>query len=36
MRYFSTDIRVIPERNPGFKVWLARGKDLAGNTYANA
>jgi ectoine hydroxylase-related dioxygenase (phytanoyl-CoA dioxygenase family) len=35
MRYFSTDIEVYPERNPNFKVWLARGKDLAGNTYAN-
>ncbi|HZG78488.1 MAG TPA: phytanoyl-CoA dioxygenase family protein [Paenibacillus sp.] len=31
MRYFSTEARVIPEKNPGFKVWLARGKDVAGN-----
>lgn len=35
MRYFSTDIHVIPERNEHFKVWLARGKDMAGNKYAN-
>lgn len=36
MRYFATSARVIPEKNPGFKIWLARGKDLAGNTYENA
>lgn len=35
MRYFATSARVIPERNQGFKVWLARGEDLAGNTYQN-
>ncbi|HZR41951.1 MAG TPA: phytanoyl-CoA dioxygenase family protein [Ktedonobacteraceae bacterium] len=35
MRYLSTAARVYPEKNPGFKIWLARGKDLAGNTYAN-
>lgn len=35
MRYFSTDIQVYPEKNKNFKVWLARGKDLAGNEYAN-
>ncbi|MEK3722701.1 phytanoyl-CoA dioxygenase family protein [Paenibacillus sp. FSL H8-0034] len=29
MRYFATDIKVLNER----EVWLARGKDLAGNTY---
>jgi ectoine hydroxylase-related dioxygenase (phytanoyl-CoA dioxygenase family) len=36
MRYFSTEIKVYPEKNPGFKIWLARGKDLAGNFYENA
>ena len=35
MRYFSTDIQLYPEKNQNFKVWLARGKDLAGNAYAN-
>ncbi|CAG7638739.1 phytanoyl-CoA dioxygenase family protein [Paenibacillus allorhizosphaerae] len=35
MRYFSTDIEVYPDKNKNFKVWLARGKDLAGNAYAN-
>lgn len=36
MRYFSTEIKVYPEKNPGFKIWLARGQDLAGNKYENA
>jgi len=35
MRYFATSARVIPEKNVGFKIWLARGEDLAGNTYQN-
>ncbi|MGG1520006.1 phytanoyl-CoA dioxygenase family protein [Paenibacillus oryzisoli] len=35
MRYFSTDTKIYEEKNPNFKVWLARGKDLAGNSYAN-
>ncbi|MFD0716643.1 phytanoyl-CoA dioxygenase family protein [Paenibacillus sp. GCM10027626] len=35
MRYFSTEARVIPEKNPGFKVWLARGKDFAGSPFVN-
>jgi len=35
MRYFSADTKVIPEANEGFKIWLARGKDMAGNLYAN-
>ncbi|MDQ2717490.1 MAG: phytanoyl-CoA dioxygenase family protein [Chloroflexota bacterium] len=34
MRYLSTEIRVDPEKNRGFTIWLARGKDLAGNSYA--
>jgi ectoine hydroxylase-related dioxygenase (phytanoyl-CoA dioxygenase family) len=33
MRYFSAAIRVIPEANPGHRIWLARGRDLAGNAY---
>ena len=36
MRYFSTETKVNHDKNPGFKIWLARGKDLAGNTYVNA
>ncbi|MDI4647728.1 phytanoyl-CoA dioxygenase family protein [Cohnella hashimotonis] len=35
MRYFSTEARVYPERNPGFKIWLARGKDVAGSPFVN-
>lgn len=35
MRYLPASVRVIPERNPGFRVWLARGVDSAGNTYQN-
>ncbi len=37
MRYFSTELKVNPEANPpGFKIWLARGTDIAGNEYVNA
>jgi|SRR5579859_3108392 len=36
MRYFSTAVKVFPEKNAGFKIWLARGEDLAGNVYVNA
>lgn len=36
MRYLSADIRVLPEANPGHRLWLARGRDRAGNTYVNA
>lgn len=36
MRYFPATVRILPhERNRGFKVWLARGRDRAGNTYAD-
>jgi len=35
MRYFSADTKVIPEANEGFRIWLARGRDLAGNRYEN-
>lgn len=33
MRYFSTECRVLPEKNQGFRIWLARGKDIAGNPF---
>lgn len=36
MRYFPTSSIIYPERNPGHKIWLARGHDLAGNCYENA
>jgi hypothetical protein len=35
MRYFPTTSKILPERNQGHKIWLARGKDLAGNVYEN-
>jgi ectoine hydroxylase-related dioxygenase (phytanoyl-CoA dioxygenase family) len=35
LRYFPTSSRIYPERNPGHKIWLARGRDLAGNVYEN-
>ena len=35
MRYFPTTSRLVPERNVGHKIWLARGEDLAGNHYEN-
>jgi len=35
MRYFSTELKVFPERNAGFKIWLARGRDVAGNPFVN-
>lgn len=35
MRYFSTEALVIPEKNPGFKIWLARGKNIAGSQFVN-
>lgn len=36
MRYFPATVRVIPERNVGHRVWLARGVDRVGNSYENA
>jgi chlorinating enzyme len=36
MRYFPTTSKVIPERNVGHKIWLARGRDHAGNQFENA
>jgi len=36
MRYFPTSVEMYDnEINEGWKIWLARGEDLAGNTYAN-
>ncbi len=35
MRYFSTETKVIPEKNPDFKIWLARGKNIAGSRFVN-
>jgi ectoine hydroxylase-related dioxygenase (phytanoyl-CoA dioxygenase family) len=38
MRYFSTNIKVVDEKDHNgedFKIWLARGQDLAGNKYVN-
>ena len=37
MRYFPASVKVLPvEANAGWKLWLARGKDTAGNVYENA
>jgi hypothetical protein len=36
MRYFATDALVYPEKNQNHKIWLARGKDIAGNKFENA
>jgi ectoine hydroxylase-related dioxygenase (phytanoyl-CoA dioxygenase family) len=34
MRYFPASVKMMPiEQNAGWKIWLARGKDIAGNTY---
>lgn len=36
MRYFPASVRVLPvEQNAGWKIWLARGEDSAGNGYEN-
>ena len=36
MRYFPASVKVMPvEKNEGWKIWLARGEDKAGNTYEN-
>jgi hypothetical protein len=36
MRYFPSSVKLQPiEANKGWKIWLARGEDLAGNEYAN-
>lgn len=36
MRYFPTSTYIIPEKNVGHMIWLARGVDIAGNLYVNA
>ena len=34
MRYFPASVKVLEvEQNEGWKIWLARGEDKAGNTY---
>ena len=34
MRYFPASVKMLPiEDNAGWKIWLARGEDKAGNTY---
>jgi hypothetical protein len=34
MRYFPASVQVLPvEQNAGWKIWLARGRDTAGNVY---
>lgn len=35
MRYFPTTSKIFPERNQNHKLWLARGRDIAGNRYEN-
>jgi ectoine hydroxylase-related dioxygenase (phytanoyl-CoA dioxygenase family) len=36
MRYFPSSVKMLDvDINEGWKIWLARGKDLAGNDYAN-
>jgi ectoine hydroxylase-related dioxygenase (phytanoyl-CoA dioxygenase family) len=35
LRYFPASTKVFQEKSPGHKIWLARGKDTAGNHYAN-
>ena len=36
MRYFPASVKMMPvEQNEGWRIWLARGQDQAGNSYAN-
>jgi ectoine hydroxylase-related dioxygenase (phytanoyl-CoA dioxygenase family) len=36
MRYMAASTKIYPEKNPpGFKIWLARGQNLAGNIIEN-
>jgi ectoine hydroxylase-related dioxygenase (phytanoyl-CoA dioxygenase family) len=35
MRYFPTSLKLQPEKNQGWKIWLVRGQDAAGNIYEN-
>jgi Phytanoyl-CoA dioxygenase (PhyH) len=36
MRYMDARTTIYPEKNPGFLCWLARGRNLAGNSLVNA
>lgn len=36
MRYLSAAVKVVPERNAGHRLWLARGRPVAPNRYENA
>ncbi|MDB5365512.1 MAG: phytanoyl-CoA dioxygenase family protein [Rhodospirillales bacterium] len=36
MRYFSTALKIAPATNESHRVWLGRGRNLAGNQYENA
>lgn len=33
MRYLSAEVEVFPDRNIGHRLWLARGRPIAGNHY---
>lgn len=35
VRYFPTTVRFVPEKNPNFQIYLARGTDHAGNRYSD-
>ena len=35
MRYLSAEVEVVPEKNVGHRLWLARGKPVADNYYEN-
>ena len=35
IRYFSAAVKFIPEKNPNFQIYLARGQDRAGNPYSD-
>jgi len=36
MRYFPTSSTVFADKNPGHRIWLARGQDLGNNSFENA
>jgi len=36
MRYLAADVRLQPEANRGHRIWLARGRNVAGNRCENA
>ena len=35
VRYFPTNVKFVQEKNPNFQIYLARGKDRAGNPYSD-